>query len=503
MLRGLRLVGGHTDDSWVVDPGADPELVIETIDEASEWIKQRLDAASKSELSALVLDPDGAVCTWIKPEDADPEHLENAVSEGPIEHDPDELEPIEQNARGERLPRLPREVDFEPLSIGHVSTGARRAVIAIPDIPGRLLKDKLDAMGIRPEKLTSIWHALCAAWDPGLDSSSSAQRIVSSDTPICAIVAIDPIDCRLIWSWSREGELICAGSSRLRRIHGEHEPRAMVWQNDLARLCADWLSWSSQLGVSPSRVVVLGEPMTHEPDPETPDQERPLDPAQMGAALTQRWPDATLDLLGEPDPIGATLQRIAQRELSGLLSSISGLESRPTRAHRSMFRWAGLALTAAACVVLLIAWQFMSQANAIKGETRSISNDKRELLNAYDPNLILSRSAVLDLDSELMEIRKSQAPVEIIPPKPMLRALETVSFVIGTPGIDINKVTVNTRTVTVDINVRDIAQAEQISSNLRAIDDPMLVWRSSLSPSTRNGNIRVSLVADWAKEDGP
>lgn len=38
VLRGLRLIGGHTDDSWVVDPGADPELIIETIDEAAEWI---------------------------------------------------------------------------------------------------------------------------------------------------------------------------------------------------------------------------------------------------------------------------------------------------------------------------------------------------------------------------------------------------------------------------------------------------------------------------------
>ena len=53
VLRGLRLVGGHTDDSWTVDPRGDTDLVIETIDEAAEWIKQRIDSTSKGELTGL------------------------------------------------------------------------------------------------------------------------------------------------------------------------------------------------------------------------------------------------------------------------------------------------------------------------------------------------------------------------------------------------------------------------------------------------------------------
>lgn len=199
ILRGIRLVGGHTDDSWSVDPGADTDLIIETIDEAADWVKQRLEMGTNKSLNAIVLDTDGAACTWVKPDDAAPEALDAAVSDGPVEHDPDELEPIEHSALGDRLPRLPREMDFQALSEDQTSTGARRAVLAIPDVPGRLLKDTLDASGIRPEKFSSIWHALCNAWDPGLDTSASAQRIVSSDAPICAIVAIDPVDARLIW----------------------------------------------------------------------------------------------------------------------------------------------------------------------------------------------------------------------------------------------------------------------------------------------------------------
>ena len=277
----------------------------------------------------------------------------------------------------------------------------------------------------------------------------------------------------------------------------------MVWASDVARLASDWLGWSSQLGVSPSRVVVLGEPICPPvaPDDETPDQELPYDAAQLGAALTQRWPDATLDLLGEPDPVGATLQRIAQRELSASLASIEGLVARPTRAHRSMFRWAGLALTAAACVVFILAWQLMSHANDIKSDTRLINNDKRTIINDYDSNLAFSRSPVLDLESELIALNKSNAPVELPVPKPMLEAIETVSFVLGTPNIDVTKITVNTRTVTLAINVEDIAQAEQILLNLQSIEDDKLNWRSTLSPSTRGSTIQVTVLADWNDEE--
>lgn len=496
-LKGLRLLSGHSDDTWESGAASDPELVLASIDDAAQWIRDRLNGKSSRELGALVLDPDGAVCTWVKPEDADPTMLDAAISEGPVEHDPDELEPVAVNAISERIPRLPRELDFEPLNSDQTSGGARAAVVAVPDVPGRLLKDALDTHGIRPQRFTTIWHALCAAWDPGLAASASAQRIVSSDAPIAAIVAIDPIDARLIWAWSREGVLICAGSMRLRRVHHEEHDGVAVRQGDIARLCADWLSWSSQLGVSPSRVVMLGEPLTLPSVDETPSHEITLDPAQMGSMLTQRWPDATLDLMGEPDPIGATLGRIAQRELCSTLGSIGGLEARPTRAHRSMFRWAGLALTAAAFVIFLLGFQFMSRANAIKAETRQIRSQRSTVISEFDPAMIMSQIPLLDLEGIRNQIANAQSPISVPESKPILKALETVSFVIGAPGIEIEKVTINTRTVTLQLRVDNIQQAEQINSSLRGIDDDLLVWNSSMTPQNRGEKIQVTYLAEW------
>lgn len=496
-MRGLRLISGHTDDTWESDSGSDPTFVLSSIEDAALWIKDRLSGKSSRDLGALILDPDGAVCTWVKHEDADPAMLDAAISEGPIEHDPDELEPVAHNAISERIPRLPREMDFEPLNPDQTSSGARTAVIAVPDVPGRLLKDALDAQGIRPERFTTIWHTLCTAWDPGLGGSASAQRIVSSDAPIASVIAIDPIDARLIWTWSREGVLICAGSMRLRRVHSDLGDGVMVRQGDIARLCADWLGWSSQLGVSPSRVVMLGDPATHEVAQDTSPSELPLDPAQMGAMLTQRWPDATIDLMGEPDPIGATLRKVAQQELCGQLSSVSGLESRPTRAHRSMFRWAGLALTAAALVIFLLGFQFMSQANAIKSETRVIKSQRTTVLNDFDPAMIMSQIPLMDLQGIRNQIANAQSPIRVPEAKPILRALETVSYVIGAPGIEIDKVTINTRTVTIQLRVDSISQAEQISSSLRAIDDDLLSWGSSMSPKNSGQKIQVTYLAEW------
>ena len=497
MMRGLRMVGGHTDDAWDIASNSDPEMLLSTIDDATRWVQERIEGKSSKALDALVLDPDGAVCTWVKPEDADPTMLDAAISEGPVEHDPDDLEPIAHNGVSERLPRLPRELDFEPLSSEQTSTGAREAIIAVPDVPGRLLKDALDKQGIRPGRFTTIWHALCTAWDPGIGSASDAQRIVSSDAPICSIIAIDPIDARMIWAWSREGQLICAGSVRLRRVFDEHEPRVLVRQTDIARLCADWLGWSSQLGISPSRIVVLGEPTTHEVEEDTPMSEYPLDPGQLGTMLIQRWPNATLDLMGEPDPIGATLRKIAQQERCAAMGSLSGLADRPTRAHRSMFRWAGLALTGAACVVLLLGLQYMNRTNTIKQETRSIEMQQTEMLRTYDPDLMLSPAPVWDLESKRSEITRSSTLITVPKPKPVIKALETVSFVVGAPGIEIINFSINNRTFTLQLRVDEVAQAEQVFQSLKSIDDTLLEWYS-MNPQLKANRVEATYLARWA-----
>ncbi len=507
-LRGLRLIGAHTDDAWHAGASADPALIVQTIDEAAAWIRERLEAGpTPKSLGVLCLDPDGAVCSWVKPDDADPALLDAAITTAGGD-DPDALGPEPGAGLRDRFPKLPLELSFEPLSPDQTSRGSRAAVLAAPDIPGRLLKDALDAMGVSIESFTTIWHALARVWDPGADrGGADAQRIVSSDAPIAAVVAIDPLDGRLVWTWSREGRLICAGSSRIRVVHEGRDRHALVREDDIARLGADWLGWSSQLGVSPSRIVFVGSPQRLNPDPdaEAPGSPPPdpvgLSPARIGSALGRAWPEATIDLIGESDPIGETLGRIARGEAGGRPTGLDALGARPTRAHRSMYRWAGTALVGVAAVIAILAYQLFSVAGRVQNETRALASQRTEALNAFDPELVLSPLPVKDLQVTRDQIARAQGPISVPPSKPILRELDTISYVLGAPGIEIDKLTLNDHNVTLTIRVENIAQAERINQSLRTIAGSRLVWRS-MTPANRGQQIQATYIARWIEGEG-
>lgn len=503
-LRGLRLIGGHTDDTWQAGSSVDPSLISESVAESARWIRDRLGANNNSRsLSVLCLDPDGAVCSWVKPEDADPSLLDAAITGSIDIQDEDALEPAPHSGMSERFPQLPMELSFELLDPDETSTGSRAAVMASPDIPGRLLKDELDSIGIRVDCFTSIWHAIANVWDPGSGNPShSAQRIVSSDSPIAAVIAIDNEDGRLIWTWSREGRLITAGSSRIQLVRGEHDNLAIVRSDDIARICSDWLGWSSQLGVSPSRIVFIGKPSQIESNPENEQagqSQRGMSPAQIGAAVSKAWPDATIDLIENNDPIGETLSKIATGQRGQGLVSMSGLHDRPTRAHRSMYRWAGMALVAVAAGIGILSYQLFSQAGEINNQTTQIKNDRMELINGYDPALVISQIPQNDLRARLTQMRGQQGPLDVAQSKPILEELETISYVFGIPGIEVDSISLNNNTVTVKLRVEDIAQAEQINQSLSAIKGSFLRWRS-MNPNQRGEKVEATFTARW--EDG-
>jgi hypothetical protein len=299
-LAGIRLIRHSADDRWDATVGGSTDAVLETIEDGAVWIRQRLKSGSGSSksLPLLCLDTDGAVCTWTKPEDTNPEMIAAAVDQLDAGHDDEGLEGGYQSTMGERFPNLPLEVHYESLADDQTSEGSRRAVIATPDVPARLLIDHLDSMGIRIGRVESIWSLIARAWDPGAAHRSSArdsQRVVSTDDPVCGSVILDPSRSRLIWTWSKQGQLIAAGSMRV----GHGAQGLAITSSDLSRLCSDWLGWASQLGVAPMRVVLV-----------IPEIEDGLDRNQIGSVFAKHWPTATLDLVTESDPILATLRAV-------------------------------------------------------------------------------------------------------------------------------------------------------------------------------------------------
>jgi len=507
-LKGVRLIGSHTDDSWQAGDRVDPTLVAQSIHEAAIWIRDRLASGSGSSsknLDVLCLDADGAVCSWVKPEDADPTLLDATISGGAIHQDLDELDVPTHSGVSERFPNLPMELSYEPLNPDETSTGSRAAMMAVPDIPGRLLKDELDSMGIRIECFTSIWHALASVWDPGSGNPShSVQRVVSSDAPIAAIIAVDASEGRLIWTWSRQGELITAGTSRVQLIKDEHALVPHIRKEDISRVCSDWLGWSSQLGVSPSRILFIGSSaQVVELDPDSSNDQTSaikcgLTPGEIGVALSQSWPNATVDLVEHHDPIGETLSKV---ESGKDITPLTGLTSRPGKVHRSMYRWACMALLAVAATIGIFAYQLFSHADSIKAQTSLIEIDRMSAMNSFDPELVRSMLPLKDLKTRLDQMRSSQGPLSVKEAKPILEELETVSYVFGIPGIELESIRLNNTAVTVIMRVDEINQAEQVYQSLSAINGSHLRW-VSMAPKNQGQKIQVTYNARWVDEEG-
>ena len=147
----------------------------------------------------------------------------------------------------------------------------RLAVLAMGDVPGRLLMDALDRQGVPVESVASLWHSMAASWDPSAPRASvpgQEQALIGETASLTAVIIVDPQSKRLIWTWSRGGRLVVAGSMRVRQ--GAAETNAVAQPGDspapvtvlygpeeVSRLAAEWLTWAAQVGQAPSRFVCV------------------------------------------------------------------------------------------------------------------------------------------------------------------------------------------------------------------------------------------------------
>ena len=495
-IAGIRLVSAHADDHWDAPAGGSTDAVLETIEEGASWIKHRLKSGSGSSkfLPILCLDTDGAVCTWTKPEDSSPEMIAAAIDQLEGQHDDDGLEAAVHSTMGERFPNLPLEVNYESLADDETSDGSRKAVLATPDVPARLLIDQLDASGIRIGRVDSIWSLIARAWDPGSSQNSSARassRVVSTDDPVCGTLILDPDRARLIWTWSRKGRLIASGSMRVQM--GPNGPA--LHEGDLSRLCTDWLGWASQLGVAPLRVVLVV------PEFESGD-ENALDRAKIGNVFGKHWPTATIDLITEPDPILKTLRTIQgideplddAHDATGFGGQLT---NRPGRSHRSMYRWAGVMFLIASGCIGWIAWSLWTTGSKTMAEAKDIRSEMVRQATTLQPPILDMRGLSVELQARVNALKAKSGPVNVVPTKPVLEELETISYVLGMSGIEIDTIQLTNTLVKVKIRAADLQIAEQINEALRSISDSNLQWRATPDLTNRGTQIEASYTATW------
>lgn len=318
-------------------------------------------------------------------------------------------------------------------------------------------------------------------------SGGGAHSLVSASEVPSAILLLDPIG-RLVWAWSLGGKLIAGGTMRLKRVaiqretrsndpfaqSGDDDPLLAVQSGrsasgtgtetaeyderfecsipEVGRLVLDWLSWGAQLGQAPQRVICVG-PQTvagtigsivlrrpgsaanAAPDPTH------ADPAPgFAEALAGAWPGATYDFLEHDDPIGLAMQRLTSEAVRGnanngaptrgskLLADprmeLTALSTRPGRSTRSLYRWAALAVLAAAVVVIGLGYQLHRSADRATIAINAAAVKQKEAVDSVAtllPGIAASRNPLADLTARINEVRKQAEATN--PPQPMIPEL--------------------------------------------------------------------------------
>lgn len=481
-LRRIRLVGPELDQTWVTpstagDDGAKASMPGEQLAHlrsAAAWIAEEI--APSRELAAICLDSEGAVCSWVSSPSADPQVVLAALRQvgGGPSHPTGEAAPAATgfgllpddasgfgSARSIQALAAPeqksRGVAPKAATKSTAAPRKRLGVLSIADAPVRVLLDELDKLKISVGSVLSFWHAVSLAWDPGVERSKTsgnrstsvsngeydahAPIVVAAEAPTIAAIVVDPAG-RLTWAWSRKGELIAAGSMRLRThtfsrgdsalssipFSGDHEEMsrdahdlapiarrvegddsgigggvavgetvqaAECSAGDVGRLVMDWLAWSVQVGCTPERVVCIGPAtVSHRPGLGA----SPPTPVSVAQALVAAWPSATVDAAIHDDPIGATMNRLRALPMFAPARSpdieagtdddprlnLVALTGRPGRLDRTTHIWATVAILGAAAAVFIYTQRLAGGIEGLRSRSAAVQKMRVELLQSVE-----------------------------------------------------------------------------------------------------------------------
>ncbi len=562
LLHSLRLVGATSDEVW--QPSgikADREQGETHYKSAAEWTRTQLDGArTRDSLELLVLDPTGGVCTWHSSHSTDPAKI---AAEARMGHATDDADTSSNSGPNfvEFYAGSPQESSVQALGmdgngsptpvkhaktnkkLGQVDAPARRlAVLATTDVPARVLIDTLDQQGVRVASVASFWHALAMAWSPG--AGAGAKRSTSSDPLVqspaaagtCAVLIVEN-NGRLSWCWCEQEKMLCSGSMRCTLVRAQPSPTnqtardaksdedetlVALGKDDVARLAAEWLSWSVQTHSSPTRVVcVLPKNLAQSMDTDAgPAVASALSAGEFGEALSRVWTGAVVDAVVHEDPMGATLRRLVSfleatpaSAAPESRSSLVALSNRPGRQHRTMYLWTAGALLLASAAAAVVGWRFHKEAAAAREAELGWRNGWQELVGglyppAMSPRVAAGFTPLMELSDEVKR-RKTliRGPEKVERNKPVLAELEAISLVLGSPTVKLESIFMDSTQgpQRVVATVPTTSEGEAVLEALRRVGGSMLVdWSLDISQSPGSEERRATYTAKWpAKTTSP
>ncbi|MEO1007296.1 MAG: hypothetical protein AAFX79_01885 [Planctomycetota bacterium] len=506
-VQAVRLVSPHAEARWD-NPAAgvaDASDPLGDADAAAEWIAERL-AADGVRLSAIAMDAAGAQCGWIYAGSAEPAAVRAAYLRS-SESDSDDLEFDEgfddEQAAPEGLGGIaePMDASIEPLApAARDEHGARVGVVVAPDAIVRLVLDGLDRRRVDFDAVLSLWHALALACEPA--GGARPDRVVAESPVVCGGVLVTP-DGRLLWCWSRERTLLAAGSVRL----VPHDDGPIVTPADVARVANDWVAWSAQLGVSPGRLALFLCPMA---GPDAVGDDAALTAPGLANALADAWPDAVADVEIDDDPILRVLRAIDAGD--GDLAAGHGMASlatRPGRSTRRVYTLAGVALMALGVALGALGFRWQAKVGAMEADGQRLREawladaaEIEQMLEEPEGTITASVAPLLQLNTLVSNATRARS-VDRAPPKPVLQELETLTFMLGELGdeVELQDLLIADVALTVKLTTEDPTVAGRINVLMEDLgltgEDANVDW--TLRSDQRGDRYEVSLAGLWVQ----
>jgi hypothetical protein len=533
-ILGLRLVAERSEESWVAPPPRENAPLTADVTAAASWLASKLKPAG-AKLEVMCLDTEGALCGWMPAASADPDVLgvlARQFGETPGQEGHAQRSALAESAatREEASVALlgdPPEAKVAGRGKAASVKAVRSGVLAVSDVPARLLADALDQRGVSVGIVTTVWHALASVWDPSARRAPAENAAEETTFPTTAIIAADPSG-RLVWAWSSGGTLLAGGSMRVPSERLAHEGaiveagrtgsfpgrdtgpshHIVIGTREASRLATEWLAWSLELGRSPVRIIAV---IPAAPAGKEAEYEAGL--AAFGQSLTKTLPGATVDMAEDRDPLGATLTKLAERiddapgGIEGArppVGSIAGLSTRPTSAHRRFYITVSLAIASLAAAAGVYAYALRSEAGKAQAAAISAIDSWRPLVREIDAKLLENVETVPDrLGTELGKLQ-----LEVNAPKrsrseirPVMDELATLTMVFGDPEVHLTDITIDNAGATVKVNAT-LEQATAIEQALKEISGSHLTnWQSSSNPGRGGEGFEYTFRGLWIAPD--
>lgn len=508
-LSSVMLVTDSSSEQWSapsLPESPDAHVLRERISEASRWVAQQ--PSVRRRINAAVLDISDATCRWVQsPSAAAPvvaatlrsqtEEWSARLPLGGLEPIIDELPTtrsfefirsrLESRAAKERFIDKP----IDATNTSATESGARMAVLIMPDALVRLWLDRMDRSGIAVDSVLSLWHALALAWG---DSEETGTR---------AILLVDG-EGRIAWAWATGTRLIVGGSLQLERPDtGEatppHRHRA---ESAAQRISLDWVTWSAQLGVAPDDLLVIaaaGDPLAED----------------LLAALSQRWDGLPARQTRSDHPLRETVARAGAairstpRSERGPRRCLSRLSSRPTRATRRRYLAMSFSLVLIAASIVALGYRLSEEGQERRSQAAEVRSETLELVSEAVPGFNQNQSIQIQLRERISQLESTPAFNDPPSPRPIYESmLSFLDFIEAEyPKAEIRRIKFSQGGTTpneVEINMPSLSDRTALIARLSSLDSPV-AWelRGNRRPNPSSVTTVLDLIGNWKAEATP